>query len=109
MVDEKKEALDALERLLAYTNGLGACEAYTSRAALLTAQDVNAGMLEALKNINTMACYSSEEDIDSREEVLIMIGNAAREAITHAGSVLMTACMSLSKVKPKGCPDGQLI
>jgi len=34
---------------------------------------------------------------------------AAREAITHAGSVLMTACMSLSKVKPKVCPDGQLI
>ena len=59
MVDEKKEALDALERLLAYTNGLGACEAYTSRAALLTAQDVNAGMLEALKNINTIAALRS--------------------------------------------------
>ena len=59
MVDEKKEALDALERLLASTNGLGACEAYTSRAALLTAQDVNAGMLEALKNINTIAALRS--------------------------------------------------
>lgn len=49
-----------------------------------SAQDVDAGLLEALKKINTMACYSSEEDIDSREEVLIMIGNAARKAIARA-------------------------
>lgn len=45
---------------------------------------MDAGLLEALKKINTMACYSSEEDIDSREEVLIMIGNAARKAIARA-------------------------
>lgn len=51
MSEEKtKEALDALERILAYTNGLGDGEAYTIRAAL-TAQDVNEELLEALKEV----------------------------------------------------------
>lgn len=63
--DDTQAALDALERLLSYTNGLGDGAAYTIRAAL-TAQltktddnvscprvantgDINAELLEALK------------------------------------------------------------
>ena len=62
MTNEKKEALDALERLLAYTNGLGACEAYTIRAALsaqkvvgekMTKQDKQAALGERYSVIKT--------------------------------------------------------
>jgi hypothetical protein len=33
-----------------------------------------------LEQINMMACYASEEDIDSREQVLLEIGKLARSA-----------------------------
>ncbi len=34
-----------------------------------------------LDEINTMACYASEENIDSREEILLKIGANARAAL----------------------------
>lgn len=37
----------------------------------------------ALTNINSMACYASEEDIDSREAMLLRIGEVARAALDN--------------------------
>jgi hypothetical protein len=41
-------------------------------------------LLSALESINIHACYASEEDIDSRESVLLAIGDIARAAIKKA-------------------------
>jgi hypothetical protein len=38
-----------------------------------------------LEQINSLACYASEEDIDSREQVLLEIGKLARSALPQEG------------------------
>lgn len=40
-------------------------------------------LYEALDEINMMACYASEEDTDSREAMLLKIGETARAAIAQ--------------------------
>lgn len=38
-----------------------------------------------LKQIHMFACYASEEDTDSRQQVLLQIGAAAQTALAKAG------------------------
>lgn len=45
---------------------------------------VRDALVVALEKINTMACYASEEDTESREGVLLMIGDTARAALASA-------------------------
>ena len=40
-----------------------------------------ARLTAALRDIEMFACYASEENIDSREAVLLEIGNRARKAL----------------------------
>lgn len=55
-----------------------------ANACLIAAAPV---LLAALEEINLMACYASEEDIDSREAMLLRIGELARAAIALAEPV----------------------
>ena len=60
-------------------------ELYTCKeqaeAALISAVDARDALIEELNVIHQMACYASEEDTDSREKVLLNIGERARAAI----------------------------
>jgi hypothetical protein len=40
-------------------------------------------LLEALEQINLMACYASEENTDARAEMLLKIGETARAAVAE--------------------------
>ena len=40
-------------------------------------------LLAALEQINSLACYASEEDTSKRAEVLLAIGDTARKAISE--------------------------
>lgn len=46
----------------------------------MTDQDPIKLAIDALEEINMLACYASEEDIDSREIVLLKIGEKSRAA-----------------------------
>lgn len=68
-VPDKPPEVDAWYRARELERELAAASAYAKQ------------MREALEEINLMACYASEEDTDSREAMLLTIGEAARAAL----------------------------
>jgi hypothetical protein len=69
--------------------GLSGSEANIDKVAVCSKQDAHLiaaapDLLEALKKVNDAACYASEEDTETREAALLMIGQLARAAIARA-------------------------
>lgn len=80
--DEKTGKLISYLNVLAQENKTLRRMSHADRAEKAEAE--RDALREALEEINLMACYASEEDTDSREAMLLKIGESARAAIDAA-------------------------